>query len=70
MNFGSINSGEQGTLSQPVQWQCTSPVCSILQALTAACYTVESVAGSLSGTTRIMKGTGGLTASYNLLFNL
>jgi len=68
MNFGGILSGSQGTLSQPIQWQCSSSL--LLESYTAACYTVEPAANGLSSTTRVMKGTGGAAASYNLLFNL
>jgi|GEM_PF-166275 len=68
VSFGNIFSGDQGALSQPVEWECTSGFIN-LQAETAACYTVEPTAGDLSGATRVMRGTGG-AAGYNLLFNL
>lgn len=68
INFGSILSGSQGTLSQPVQWQCSSGL--LLTSYTAACYTVEPSVNGLSGTTRVMQGTSGAAASYSLLFDL
>ncbi|AQS41894.1 MAG: Secreted pili protein involved in motility and biofilm formation [Candidatus Tokpelaia hoelldobleri] len=67
LSFGTILSGNSGSMSGSMGFQCSA---GLLELTSAMCPTIEPALADMSGTTRLLHGTSGAALGYALAFNL
>jgi len=67
LNFGTILSGNSGSLNGYMRFQCSAALTELTSTM---CPTVEPILADLSGSTRMLLGTSGLATGYKLAFSL
>lgn len=70
IDFGTLYSGDAGTTSANLSWQCKGVGMFESASYVNACYTYEPVAADLlNGNQRVMRGISGEAVGYSMLFD-